>query len=81
MDVLAYAVIALAVLGNSARGGRTLARHYGDGQEVGATFAVALSAVVPMAIVEYVPIARGILLPLVAGAMATGLVAGYRRTG
>ena len=80
VDLLAYAGIALGVLGTSAWGGRTLARHYGDGQEVGATLAVALSAVVPMALLEYAPVARGVLLPVIAVALAIGLVAGYRRT-
>lgn len=62
-------------------GGGLLATHHNDAKEIGATFAVAMSAVIPFALISHDQLAGGALaLVVTAMAIAAGLFAGYGRT-
>jgi hypothetical protein len=63
-------------------GGGLLATHHNDAKEIGATFVVAISAVIPFGLVSHHHLAGGTLaLASTAVAIAAGLFAGYGRTG
>ena len=79
MSVLLWAVVLLAVYGVSTWGGRTLSRHYGDGEEVAASLAVSLSAIVPIGLLDYTGASAGVVVPLIGVAMGAGLLTGYGR--
>ena len=76
-----WLVLMPALFGVARWGGRLLATHHNDAQELGATLAVALSAVVPFALVSHDRLGGGAFgFALTASAIALGLFAGYGRT-
>jgi hypothetical protein len=79
VSVLLWAVVLVAEYVLATWGGGTLARHYGDGEEVVAALAVSLGAVVPVGLVGYTQASAGVVVPLVAVALGAGLVTGYLR--
>ena len=79
MSVLLWSAILLVVYALARWGGGTLSRHYGDGSEVAAALTVALGTVLPMALVDYTDASETVVVPLVAVALAAGLITGYGR--